>query len=266
MIAAETLKKIAEVLKVDVSVLTAAIKSEKDEMLEVPTLFTDDEKNAFGNNRFNEGKKAATEIAVKDLKAKHGLEFEGKTLDAALDAYAEKKLTDAKIAPDEKVKKLTDENAKLKTDLQKALDNENSIKSDYEGKLFHVGIRNEVLAHIPDNTLIPKTDLIDLFMNRHRVTREDNSVVVYKGEQALKDKIQNPVPLKDVVAQFAEPYLKKNGMGGGDNGGGGAAGTFKTISEVYAHLKTKGVEPMSPEGLKEVASIQKANPSLDLSK
>lgn len=265
MIAQETLTKLAGVLGVEVSDLEAKLKSEKEETLEVPTLFTEDEKNAFGENRFKEGKKAATEIAVKDLKVKHGLEFEGKSLDSALEAYAAKAIADAKIAPDEKVKKLTEENGRLKTDLQKALDNEGNIKSEYEQKLFQVGIRNEVITHIPDNTLIPKEDLIELFMTRHRVAREDNSVIVYKGDQAMKDKVQNPIPLKDVVTQFAEPYLKKGGMGGGNNGGG-AGGSFNTISDVYADLKTKGIEPLSQEGLKAVADAKKANPALDFSK
>ncbi len=265
MITQETLKRIAGVLGVEVSDLEAKIKSDKEEMLEVPTLFTEDEKNTFGENRFKEGKKAATEIAVKDLKARHALEFDGKSLDATLDAYAEKKMAEAKIAPDEKVKKLADENTRLKSDLQKAIDNENTIKGDYESKLFHVGIRSEVLTHLPDNTLIPKEDMLELFMTRHRVAREDNSVIVYKGDHAIKDKVQNPIPLKEVVAQFSEFYLKKSGMGGGDNGGG-AGGRFNTISEVYADLKGKGVDPMGPEGLKAVSEAKKANPALDFSK
>jgi len=117
----ETLKKIADVLKLDVSVFEANLKSDKEETLEVPVLFTEDDKNSYGTNRFNEGKKAATEIAVKDMKEKHGLDFAGKSLDAALEAFAEKKLADAKIVPDEKVKKLETENKTLKTSLQEAL-------------------------------------------------------------------------------------------------------------------------------------------------
>jgi len=265
MLAQETLKKIAGVLGIEVSDLDAKLKSEKEETLDVPTLYTEDDKNTFGENRFKEGKKAATEIAVKDLKVKYGLEFEGKSLDSALEAYAAKAIADAKIAPDEKVKKLTEENGRLKGDLQKALDDATNIKGEFENKLFHVGIRSEVLTHIPDNTLIPKEDLLELFMTRHRVAREDNSVIVFKGDQAIKDKVQNPVPLKDVVSQFAEPYLKKGGMGGGDNGGG-AGGKFNTISEVYTDLKSKGIEPMSQEGLKAVADAKKANPAIDLSK
>ena len=58
MFSAETIKKIGEVLHI--SDFDAKLKSEKEETLEVPVLITEDEKNTFGTNRFNEGKKAAS--------------------------------------------------------------------------------------------------------------------------------------------------------------------------------------------------------------
>ena len=76
MFSADTIKKIGEVLHI--SDFDAKLKSEKEETLEVPVLITEDEKNTFGTNRFNEGKKAASEILVKDLKTKHGIESDSK--------------------------------------------------------------------------------------------------------------------------------------------------------------------------------------------
>ena len=113
MFAKETLKKIADVLKLEVSDFEAKFKSDKEETLEVPVLYTEEDKNTFGTNRFNEGKKAATEIAVKDLKAKFNFDFEGKSMDMFLEKYAEKVIADAKITPDEQVKKLKDEKKQL---------------------------------------------------------------------------------------------------------------------------------------------------------
>jgi hypothetical protein len=247
MFSAETLKKIADVLHI--SDFEAKLKSEKEEVLEVPALFTDDEKTTFGNNRFNEGKKAATEIAVKDLKTKHGLEFEGKTLDAALEAFAAKKLEEAKLPSDEKVKKLSDEKIELQTKLQKAMQEGEALKADYEGKMFQTSIRSQVLMSIPDKTIVPKEDLIDLFMNRHRVAMEDGSTVIYKGNEKLQDKVMNPISLKDAVLQFAESYIDKKGMGGGDAGGGGAVPKFKTGSQHFEYCQTNKINPMSKEGL-----------------
>jgi hypothetical protein len=259
----ETLKKIADVLKLDVSVFETNLKSDKEETLEVPTLFTEEEKNSFGTNRFNDGKKAASEILVKDLKVKHGLEFDGKSVDTLFEKFSEKVIGEANIKPDEKVKKLDTENKELKTKLQTALDETQRVIKDSASQLFHVKTTNEVLNHIPKNTTIPANDIAELFMNRHRVTSEDNGVVVYKGDQALKDSVLNPIPLKDVVAQFAEAYINKGGMGGGDVTGGGTPGQFKTASELMNHMQKKGIDPMSPEGLKLYSENKKAVATFD---
>lgn len=251
MIAKETLKKIAEVLKVDVSDFEAKIKSDKEETLEVPAIVTEDDKVAFGNNRFNEGKKAASEILVKDLKESHKLEFDGKSIDKFLQAYSDKVIADAKIEPDKQVSALKTEKKALQDQIAGLTTEKENISRTFGEKLFQVEMRSEVLSHIPENTLIPKADIAELFMNRHRVTKEDNSVITYKGNEKLLDKVLNPIPVKDVVLQFAEPYLKKAGMGGGDNGGsGGAVPKFKTASEAYKYLKDKNIEPLSQEGLK----------------
>ena len=253
----ETIKKIAEVLKLDASIFEANFKSDKEEVLEVPVLFTEDEKTTFGTNRFNEGKKAMSEIAVKDLKEKHGLEFTGKSLDSALEAYADKKLIDAKIAPDAKVKTLQDENKTLKGSLETALGKEQTLTKDYNDKLFQVETKSNILTHIPNETIIPREDLVDLFMNRHRVSREDDSIIIYKGDQKLVDNVLNPIPLKDAVAQFSESYLKKEGMGGKDLGGG-TPGKFKSISQFEAHCVKNNIAPMSDEGQKLLSENKEA--------
>jgi ribosomal protein L11 len=251
MISKETISKIAGVLKVDVSDFEAKLKSEKEETLEVPVLITEDEKKIFGDNRFNEGKKAASEILVKDLKVKHGLDFEGKSVDALLDHFAEKKIAEAKVAPDEQVKALKGEKKTLQDQIAALAGEKESIQKTYNDKLFQVEMKSQVLSSIPENTIIPREDLVDLFFNRHRVTKENDSTIIYKGDQKLQDNVLNPVPLKDAVKQFSESYIKKDGMGGGDGGGGGSAvPKFKTASQAYQYLKSKNIEPMSEEGLK----------------
>jgi ribosomal protein S13 len=253
----ETLKKIAEVLKLDVSTFEANLKSDKEETLEVPALFTEDDKNKFGENRFNEGKKAASEILVKDLKQKHAIEFEGKSIDGFLDKYSEKVIADAKIAPDEKVKKLADENKTLKDNLQAAIGKEQTLAKEYADKLFHVETRSEILSHIPEKTIIPREDLAVLFMNSYSVAKEDDRVIVYKGSDPIKDNVLNPVPLKTVISQFAEKYIDKNGMGGGDSGGG-ATGKFKTMTSFMDHCKKNNIEPMGEAGQKLLAENKEA--------
>ena len=259
----ETLKKIADVLKLDVSVFEANLKSDKEETLEVPTLFTEEDKNTFGTNRFNEGKRAATEILVKDLKVKHGLDFEGKSVDTMLEAFKEKSLADAKIEPDKQVSTLKNEKKALQDQVTSLTGEKEKLTKEYNDKLFHVETKNQILSFIPDNTIIPKEDLVELFMNRHRVTQEDNSVVVYKGDQILKDNVLNPIPLKNVVSQFSEGYIKKNGMGGGDDINGGTKGNFKTMSAFMDHCKKNNIDPMGEKGQKLLIDNKKAVATFD---
>lgn len=266
MIAKDTLKKIADVLKLDVADFEAKIKSDKEETLEVPVLFTEEDKNIFGTNRFNEGKKAATEIAVKDLKTKYNLEFEGKSLDNALEAFADVKLKEAKLTPDKQVETLKSEKKQLQEQITHLTSEKESIAKDMNTKLFQVETRAQVFAHIPKNTIIPAEDLAVLFMNSHRVAKEDDRVIIYKGDQALKDNVLNPIPLKDAVAAFAETYIDKKGMGGKDDKGSGAGTKYNTMSELYEDLKKKGIDPMGPDGLKAVAQAKKDNPAFDYNK
>lgn len=248
MFSADTIKKIGEVLRI--SDFEAKLKSDKEETLEVPVLFTEDEKKTFGENRFGDGKKAGSEILVKSLKEKHGLEVDGKSVDTLLSAYADKVIADAKIEPDKKVAQLMTEKKTLQDQVTSLSTEKENITKDFSNKLFQVEVRSEILSHIPENTLIPKSDIADLFLGRHRVTKEDNGVIIYKGSEKLMDKVLNPIPVKDAVLQFAEGYVKKAGMGGGDNGGGGAVPKFKTASEAYQYMKDHKIEPMSNEGLK----------------
>jgi hypothetical protein len=266
MYSKDTLKKIADVLKLDVSVFEANLKSDKEETLEVPVLYTEEAKDSFGKNRFEEGKKAMSEITAKDLKEKYSLDIQGKKLDDVIEAIAEKRLAEAKIKPDEKVTKLEAEKKELQGKYQEAIGKVESITKEMSDKLFQVETKSQIITNIPKNTIIPAEDLADLFMNRHRVTKEDNRVIVYKGDQALKDSVLNPLALKDVVVQFTEPYIKKEGMGGGDNGGGGTPGKFNTASELMDYMKKNNIEPMSDAGLKLYSDNKKAVATFDETK
>lgn len=258
MYSKETIKKIAEVLKLDVAKFEADLKSDNEVALEVPALYTEEDKTRFGENRFNEGKKAASEILVKDLKVKHGLEFEGKTVEGFIEKFTEKVIADAKIAPDEKVKKLENENKELKSKVQEATEQVTAKEKEFADRLFQVETKTQILSHIPEKTIIPRDDLAVLFMNSHRVAKEDDRVIVYKGTEPLKDNVLNPIPLKDVVSQFAEKYIDKNGMGGGD-GGGGATGKFTKMSQFMDHCKKNNIEPMGQAGQDLLSKNKEAN-------
>lgn len=263
MLNAETLKKIAGVLNLEVSDLTAKIKSEQEETLEVPVVFTQADYDQFGKNRFDEGKAAMSEIVTKDLKTKHPeVSFTGKNLDNWIEAYADhkaaKKLEEAKINPDERVKALEEDKKTLQQKLTTAEETAANATKDFEQRMFQVETRNQILSLIPDNTVIPKEDLVDLFLNRHRVTKEENGISVYKGSEQLKDKQLNLMPLKDVVSSFSEGYIKKEGMGGG-NAGGGFTGRFTKMSQFVDYCKEHNLEPMGQEAQNLLLEKKEAN-------
>ena len=88
MLNQETQEKL-ESLGFVVSELENAIKSEKEESLEVPTLYkeqgmNEEQKRIFGNNRFDEGKKAMSEIKAKEIKSTYGIEMDGKNIDEVI--------------------------------------------------------------------------------------------------------------------------------------------------------------------------------------
>lgn len=263
MLNAETLKKIAGVLGLEVSDLTAKIKSDTEETLEVPVVYTQADYDAFGANRFNEGKTAMSEIVTKDFKVKHPeVQFTGKNLENWIEAFADhrasEKLKEAKINPDERVKALEDDKKTLQTKLTEAEGKVAQTTKDFEQRMFQVEIRNQIISLIPDNTVIPKEDLVDLFLNRHRVAKEENGISVYKGSELLRDKQLNLLPLKDVVTQFTENYVKKTGMGGG-NAGGGFTGKFTKMSQFMDYCKEHNLEPMGQEAQNLLLDKKEAN-------
>jgi len=254
----DSLKKIAEVLKLDVDKFIADFKSENEVALEVPALYTEEQNKLFGDNRFNEGKKAASEILVKDLKQKHGIEFDGKTVEGFLDKFSEKVIADAKIAPDEKNKKLLEDNKALQLKIQEAENKVQAKEKEFTERLFGIETKSQILSFIPEKTIIPRDDLAVLFMNSYRVAKEDDRVIVYKGSEAMKDNVLNPVPLKDVVSQFSEKYIDKNGMGGGD-AGGGTGGKFTKMSQYMDHCKNNNIDPMGAAGQDLLLKNKEAN-------
>lgn len=264
MLKDETLKKIAEVLGIDASDFTTKLKSDKEETLEVPVLFTEEDKNSFGENRFKEGKKAATEILVKDLKAKHSLEFDGKSIDTLLEKFSEKVITDAKIEPTELVKKHKKDADELRLKLQEAEREKQSLINEHSNKLFQNIIDNTIFTEIPDKLFtIPKKSISVLYKAEREFKKEDDGIILYKEGKKLVDKVLSPVSIKDDLAQFCEQYVKKAGMGGGDDVNSGTDGKFTTMSALVEHCQKNGIELMSEKGQKLYLDNKKAVATFD---
>ena len=253
------LTKLSAVLNVPVDTLEVAAKSAEEFNPEVPELFKKDEVDTLSKNRFNEGKLAASEILVKDLKKKHGIESATKDPDEFLNAFAEKVKGEVSKDPTEREKK-------LETDLQKLRD---LHKSDTErltqeaanltSRLFQEKIGNEVLGLIPATVVIPREDVLTLFRTKYEVAEDNGQRVVKRAGEILKNTLREPLKLAEVVTSFLDEsrLIPAGGPSTGDKGGGGTT-SFKTTDDVMKHLAEKGIEPMSAEGLKILGEARKS--------
>lgn len=244
----------------DVSKLEEAVKSDSEQTLDVPSLktneefsklFSEDDKKVFGNNRFDEGKKAMSEIKAKELKEKHGIEIDGKDIDAVIEAYVSNKVAETGAKPAEWAEE-------KKTLQQKISDAENNLltkTTEFTNKLSNIENSNQISSLIPNGTIIPKDDLLTIFNTRYRIATEDGRTVIYKGSEKLQDNRLEPLAIKDVVASFIDEgkYVTANGMGGNDDKGkGGGSAKFKTLTEFndWCNKQDPPINAMSEEGQK----------------
>jgi hypothetical protein len=254
MLNKETSDKLA-VLGFDVSKLTEAIKAETEVSLDVPKLYTETDYTKFGTNRFNEGKTAMGEILSKELNDKYALgleEKDRKDFHKVIEKMTEKAVKDAGIKPAEQVTALSEDIKKLKTliDTQKS-EYENKLK-EIENQNFSIKLRSSLLSALSGEYLIGKDDIYDIFEKRHRVTKDESgrAVVLDEKGEIMKTDTRDPVTVDSVFKTFAESYVKKDGMGGGDTSKPGTPSKFSKFSEFEAYCKNNNLQANSPEAQK----------------
>lgn len=256
MLSQEDVNKL-NVLGIDVSKLTEAVKSDNEVRLEIPQLFTDSQFNEFGKNRFNEGKKAIEEITAKELKEHFKINAEHKDIKKLFEEYGNLKATEAGKKPSE----LENTIAELQKKLTDATTEKQKIQSDFQKRLDTIELKNNLSGLIPEGTKIGKEDIINLFLISHSVEKDDTGrAIVKKGDDVLKDNILNPLDLKTVINSFIDErgFTVKSGMGGNDRTGGGS-GKFKDTAEFMAHCEKNGIDPMGTEGMNLLANNKDSN-------
>lgn len=247
MLSKETEDKL-KVLGIDVSKLTDAIKAENEVSLEVPALFTEQQKNDYGKNRFDEGKTAMSEILAKDVKKAFKIESESKDINEVIKVFGEMKVKEFG-KPNEKIEALEKEKTELQTKLSEALNLTQKTESEFANKLFAVETRTNILSLIPENTTIPKEDIMTLFLATHNIKKDNGRTVVERDGQILKDNVLNPLEVKTIINTFVDSkgFIKKDGMNGKDRTGGGSA-KFSNMAEFMDYCKKNEIEPMGNEG------------------
>lgn len=246
MLVEETIEKL-NVLGLDVSKLTEAIQAEDEVSLDVPELYTKDQLDQFGSNRFTEGKTAMTEILAKSYAEKLELEVpdsDRKNLDKVIELYGNKVQSSASKNSEE----WQQEKQSLQAKLQAEQDAKTKLENDFKTKLFNIEVTAEANKLIPDNTTIAKDDINTLFFNRHSIEiDEQGRKVVKQGDKILKDNLENPISLEQAIKDFTAPYLSKGqGVAGKDETSGSSA-RFKDYNKYLEYCENNGLRWDSPE-------------------
>ena len=258
----ETLALIAGLTKLKPEDLEAAIKDEKEVDLTIDdklTAFTEDEITTLKTNEFKRGSVSAVEIAVKDVKAKQGLDFTGKTIEGLIEAANKKALTDAKIEPAKQVQELTE---KI-TNLQKTVTDQEKALADKDTEVTGVKINGELFKHIPapgeNDPAIGADEVIQLMkVSGYDFKLENGALIPYKDGKQLHDKLSNARPVKDVIGDFVKERKLRTetptpeGRGGGDGKPGSKAGT---LSELRKKFEAEGKSVL---GVEFAEAVQKA--------
>ena len=247
----------------DVSKLVDAVKAENEVSLDVPKLLTEeetkgllteDQKVTFGQNRFNEGKNAMSEIMAKQYKEKFGLDLEGKELDKVVQAIHDKGLESGND------KELSGRFKNLQTKHQSSLEQIEQMKKVHATEIMQRDQRFNLLTSLDagTKTKLPLNDLVDLYMMRHQIDSEEGRAVVKINNEIVKDNLESPLMPKEHFKTWVDQnYIDRSGMGGGDeSGGAGGSATFQNREEAMEYMTNNGIEPMSTEGLKIMSDLK----------
>jgi len=205
----------------------------------------------------NQKKSARTEGAEKALRTKAdelGLDVQGskRNIDNVFKAFETKILADAKIEPEEKLKKINEKLSEKEIALQNALSKISEKEKEFTNFKNQSRLDKKLDSYIPDNTLLPKEDMKVILKNKlvFDVDEDGNDVVLDAMGNILKDETTaNPKNPKDVVTNFFkdnQSYLKpvSGGSGGGDDG---STGGKKSMDDFIADQSEKGNRVNSPE-------------------
>lgn len=267
MITKENWKELSKRTGIEVDKLQGAIASEKEETIELSTVnfLSDSEltdlKERVGKESAKTGAKTIVEMDVKALREKYKLEFTGKTIENFADAFAEKQVADAKIAPD---KKVADAQKSVK-ELQGTYETDIALKDkEIQSLTKQVGefqINGDLAKHLPDELIgIKNNQFSTLAKTEYDFIYEDGALVVKQNGTVLKDKLQKAIPVKDVLTDYAKQngWVENAGRKGKDELGGKDS-KFKNMNDVMKHMDENKIDPLGLEGQKLVADFNNLN-------
>ena len=192
MLTTATKEKLAK-LGISVDDLTNAITSKEEVDIEIPEgkLFSDSELQVRDSNKFNEGKTAGEEMAVKAVKEEMGLNFQGKKVKGLAEHLAAQTPT------------ATDVEAKLRDNLTKAEREKQELQSQFDAYKTQATVFESMPA-LKDG--FSRQEALALMKaNGYEFVSENGTLKAIKNGQAVLDeKLATPMAVSDVIGNFVK--------------------------------------------------------------
>lgn len=226
-----TIEKMAAKLGIKADEVQAALANEADVEIAIPEvdIFTTAQLTARDNIKYNEGKEAGEEMAVKSVKEANNLQFQGKKVESLY------KHLQTIQAPDESetVKKMRDNLVKAEQE-----------RDAFKGQMSRMKLESTIHGYIPElNNGMSKTEAMAMLQaNGFDFKEEGGSFKAYRHGQLLKDeKMLTEVPANEAVGKFFTEEKKWVGSApneagrqgrGGESGKPRVGGVSRSIKEV----------------------------------
>lgn len=254
------------------SKFTELLSSEEEHELSIGeiNILTEDELNQAKSNSYKEGAVFGTEKLVKSFKKVNDLDFEGKI------KYDDKGLIDfdglASHITNPLNEKVKSQTSKPSEELKEWQDKYNTLKSTYETEkgqyenkvnelsstLKNYSIDNKLGSVIPELTGIKKEHAKMIFKSEYQIEDKEGMLIAKKGNEIVKDKLGNPLPINDLFNTFAASnnWLKTPGREG-NNEPGASSSKFKSNDEAIRYIKENNIDLFSEEGKAILESVGK---------
>lgn len=254
----KNISELAKFVKGGAEVLQKAIESEDEQSLEfidgrfVTDGDLDTMKETVRKDAKKEGQTIGYDFAMKDIKKDFGLEIEGKDRETIVSTVKESILSNAKVEPNKKIQELTSSLDNLRSTFDTEKQTWEQSESKYKGQLRDISVMSELQKSTPDIKGLNIGQFTTLVKSEYEFDFDDSGVLfAKKNGQPVKDKMEQVVPVKNILTDYATQngWFSSDGRGGGDNQGGGSS-EFKSINDVYKHMEKSNIQPNSPEGEK----------------
>lgn len=277
MIKTESLSKLLVKLKIaaDEAAAKELITGKDEKDVAIPDglhFFTQQELETRENTLKANQIKAGKEIAIKELKEKVGLTYDGegsKDPEKFVTEYSKKVLGDANISTDEKIKDRDKTIEKLRKNVQDA----ESALNNYKGEVKSAQLDSELLmwtAELKPENLTNK-EWVNILKMSNEFTEEEGKLVVKRDGEIVKDaKTLVTIPAKDaLIGWINDRKLGKQVTSQGPNGRGAGdskfpVGGIRNLKQFNEHIKSLNIDEKSTQAAAMLQKLTAEVPDFDL--